>query len=180
MDQTRHLIGELPKLLREIGATSLLDVPCGDFNWMSHVDLGDIRYTGGDIVPALIESNRKRHQRDGVSFEVIDLTKDALPTVEVLMVRDCLVHLSFDLIEKALKNLKKSDITWLLTTSFPKHEVNEDIVTGQWRRLNLEKAPFNFPPMGKHIVEGYFGEGDAHHDKALALWKVSDLPDQLG
>src|SRR4051812_19402296 len=32
----------LPILLANVRAKSLLDAPCGDFNWMQHVDLGGV------------------------------------------------------------------------------------------------------------------------------------------
>src|SRR5215204_467455 len=38
-------------LVRELGLRVLHDIPCGDFNWMRHVDLGDCAYIGSDIVP---------------------------------------------------------------------------------------------------------------------------------
>src|SRR5580765_5333146 len=40
----------LPDLLAHLHARSLLDAPCGDFNWMQYVDLGGIQYTGADVV----------------------------------------------------------------------------------------------------------------------------------
>ena len=40
---------ELPPLLNKLGARIFLDAPCGDFNWMQNVNLGDIRYLGVDI-----------------------------------------------------------------------------------------------------------------------------------
>src|SRR4029078_7931160 len=33
MEQTATIRQEIPALLRELGAKSLLDAPCGDFNW---------------------------------------------------------------------------------------------------------------------------------------------------
>ena len=51
LDSTRVVRVELPKAVRELGARVLLDVPCGDFTWMAHVDLSGIEYIGGDIVP---------------------------------------------------------------------------------------------------------------------------------
>ena len=44
---------------------SLLDAPCGDFNWMRHVPLGGVSYTGADVVPELIARNRRDYGRDG-------------------------------------------------------------------------------------------------------------------
>src|SRR4051812_28060105 len=51
LDSTRVLRTELPQALRKLEARVLLDVPCGDFTWMGHVDLSGIQYIGGDIVP---------------------------------------------------------------------------------------------------------------------------------
>ena len=54
---TEQIIRELPGFLRRFGITSMLDVPCGDFNWMRFVDLDGIDYIGADIVPDLIAAN---------------------------------------------------------------------------------------------------------------------------
>src|SRR5687767_13667763 len=48
--QTTTIRHEIPRLLRALGARSLLDAPCGDFNWMRHVDLDGLTYAGVDIV----------------------------------------------------------------------------------------------------------------------------------
>ena len=50
---------QLPGVLEAVCATSLLDLPCGDFGWLSTVPL-DLDYTGGDIVDALVASNEAR------------------------------------------------------------------------------------------------------------------------
>ena len=39
---TEELRTTLPQLLADLNVSTLLDVPCGDFNWMSKVDLGSI------------------------------------------------------------------------------------------------------------------------------------------
>src|SRR4051794_5727641 len=48
LDSTRVLRAELPQALGKLEARVLLDVPCGDFTWMEHVDLSGIQYIGGD------------------------------------------------------------------------------------------------------------------------------------
>lgn len=98
----------LPALLRELGARSMLDVPCGDFFWMAHVDLAGIDYLGGDIVPDLIDANRRTHARPGVDFQVVDLIRGSVPKADVIFVRDCLVHLSHEHVRAALGNIARS------------------------------------------------------------------------
>jgi hypothetical protein len=49
--------------------------------------------------------------------------------------------------------------------------VNVDIVTGDWRYLNLQAAPFFLPRPIRWIDEQ--GREAAKH---LALWKFADIP----
>jgi SAM-dependent methyltransferase len=174
-DATRVLRFALPEVLRALGARSLLDAPCGDFGWLSHVELGPVDYIGGDIVPALIERNTALFADERRRFVRLDLTRDPLPAADVVLCRDCLVHLSFANIERVLVNVRRSGASFLLTTTFTRHEVNEDITDGDWRVLNLERAPFNLPaPMAVIVEECNEGNGD-YTDKSLGLWRVDDL-----
>lgn len=175
LETTSELRQKLPKFLKELGVQQLVDVPCGDFFWMAQVDLGGIKYLGGDIVPSLIESNRKKHSNKGRRFEVVDLIKGPVPKGDVLFVRDCLVHLSNEHIAQALSNIANSGSTWLLSTTFPQISANHDIITGQWRALDLTKPPFNLPTPEKFIVEGNGHLQGQTSDKMLGLWPVSAL-----
>lgn len=176
LHHTQILIQELTDLFKEKGFQTVLDIPCGDFVWMQYVDLKNVKYTGGDIVDELIANNiSKFGDRSSIKFKVLDLLTDKLPDADVLINRDCLVHLSYQDVFKALRNIQASGCSYLLTTTFPNHEENIDITTGDWRVLNLEKAPFNFPKPILLIHEGFkhadFG------DKSLGLWRISDLKD---
>lgn len=172
---TKFIRPEIQKLLHNYEIKKLLDLPCGDFNWMKELDLSKINYTGIDIVTELIEVNRQKYAGKGFQFQEGNLLNSSLPKADLMLCRDCLVHFSYRNIFKALKNIKKSNITYLLTTSFPGHE-NRDIVTGDWRPINLNKAPFNFPEPLQMINEQCEEENGIYHDKSLCLWKVEDLP----
>ena len=173
MEETEPIRRELPALLGELGAISLLDLPCGDFHWMQHTDLASTDYIGGDLVGELIERNRAQHARDGVAFRKLDLVHDTLPAVDAVLCRDCLVHLSFADAQAALANIARSGAKWLLTTSFPGVTRNDDIVTGQWRPINLMLSPFNLPESKKVITENCTETEFA--DKTLSLWAVQSL-----
>lgn len=173
---TEELRALLPPLLRELGVGHVLDVPCGDFHWMSQVDLEGIRYTGGDIVPEMIERNRASHGTERVRFEVIDLIKGPVPRADLVFCRDCLVHLSNAHIARALENIRMSGATWLLTTTFPDTAANRDIATGQWRQIDLTKPPFDLPEPQRLIAEGREQVRGQGQGKMLGLWRVEDLP----
>ena len=173
--QTRIIAKAIPALLREVAASTMLDVPCGDFHWMSRVDLSGVDYVGADIVDEIIQKNRALHARPGVRFCTLDLLEDNLPKVDLILCRDCLVHLSFDDVYTALGNVCRSGSQYLLTTTFPDRPDNRDILMGDWRPLNLEQAPFNLPPPLRRIDEGCT-EGDGYFvDKSLGLWRIDDV-----
>ncbi|MFD9893504.1 class I SAM-dependent methyltransferase [Amycolatopsis sp. NPDC059027] len=177
LEQTRELRVRLPELLSRFGVRTLLDLPCGDFGWLSGVDLGVERYVGGDIVAELVDRNTERYGRDGTrEFQVLDLTADPLPKADAVLCRDCLVHLSFDDIRRAVENLKRSGSRYLLTTTFVELTTNTDIPTGDWRPLNLCREPFGFPEPPAVLLEGCTEEDGAYADKALGLWEIGDLP----
>nr|WP_245191986.1 class I SAM-dependent methyltransferase [Amycolatopsis azurea] len=176
--QTRELREQLPVLLERFGVRTLLDLPCGDFGWLSEVELDLDRYIGADIVTDLVEANAARFRDDPVrEFRSLDLTGDPLPAADLVLCRDCLVHLSFADIERALRNLRRSGSRYLLTTTFTELGTNDDIVTGDWRPLNLCREPFGFPEPLAVLVEGCTEEGGAYADKSLGLWEIATIVD---
>jgi hypothetical protein len=93
--------------------------------------------------------------------------------VDLVLCRDCLVHLSSKDAVAALRNLKRSGSTYLLATTFPEHTDNPDVITGYWRPINLELPPFALPRPMLMINEGCPERGGA--DKSLGLWRIADL-----
>ena len=175
LDSTRVLRRKLPDALRQLGTRVLLDAPCGDFAWMQHVDLTGIDYIGGDIVPAIVASNQRQFGSDTRRFVTLDLTRDSLPDADVLLCRDCLVHLSYANIREVLMNVAHSTIRYILMTSFPGRGDNRDVVDGDWRTLDFQAPPFSLPQPVLTIVEECEEEEGTYADKSLAAWKVSDL-----
>lgn len=167
----------IERLLGNRNIRSLLDLPCGDFHWMQHLDLSGIQYTGADIVADLIRTTATNFEAPGRKFKVLDIIEEVPKAYDLVLNRDCFVHFSFENIFKALQNLKASGSEFLLTTSFTRHGLNYDITTGDWRPINLEKAPFHLPrPL--EIIPEYYEPGfeKEFKGKALCLWKIQDLP----
>jgi SAM-dependent methyltransferase len=175
LDSTKVIRAKLPKALRELKTRVLLDAPCGDFTWMGHVDLAGVEYIGGDIVPAIVEQNTKQHARQGRRFIELDLIRDPLPDADILLCRDCLVHLSYANIRQVLANIARSNIRYVLMTSFPGRRDNYDVVDGDWRALDFQAPPFSFPDPRLTIVEECEEEEGTYADKSLVAWSVEDL-----
>jgi hypothetical protein len=179
LEATRLARAALERVCSNYGVKTLLDLPCGDVSWIHQANLPIREYVGGDIVADMVEQNRKRVDLGQlpytVRFEVLDLTYDQLPLADLVLCRDCLVHLSFANIRAALKNIYWGGACFLLTTTFPDHDANEDIEDGDWRLLNLERPPFSLPSPLAIFNEGCDEEGGAFADKSLALWDAAHL-----
>jgi hypothetical protein len=177
LDATKVIVERLPGILKQLDIRSMLDIPCGDFHWMSQIDLSNINYIGADIVEENIVQNTWKYVHNGQprSFMVRDITADPLPCVDLIFCRDCLVHFSDEDVWKALKNVVASGSKYLMTTCFIDRRENFVIKPGGWRTLNLEQAPFNFPaPLGL-LNEDCPEQAGVFGDKCLALWNVEDL-----
>jgi hypothetical protein len=149
---TETLRAWLVENIPNLGVQKFVDAPCGDFNWMQHVlKFVDVEYLGLDIVPSLIERNSEVYSSRSIRFEVANICQDVLPPCDLIMVRDCLFHLSYDDINRFLINLSGVDYKYLLTTTHVvKNLVNSDILSGDFRPIDLFSSPFNFNSM--HVV----------------------------
>lgn len=176
--RTEVLRPKLADLLGRLKIESLLDVPCGDFHWMSEVPL-NLSYVGVDIVPELVEANTANHGRERRSFRCADATHDYLGKFDAIMCRDLLVHLSLKDGLRTLKNFVDSGSKYLLVTTFESRQTNEDIRTGDWRPLNLRKSPFNLPEPLLLIDEECTVDGGLFADKSLGLWELSSVGEAL-
>jgi len=179
LDRTAVLRAKLPALLARHDVRSILDAPCGDFYWMKEVPLGDIDYTGADIVPEIIERDVEWYAGPRRRFVVCDLVSDPLPTADLILCRDCLVHLPYAETRRAIDNFRRSGAVWLLTTTFTGDRENRDIEIGDWRPISLERPPYGFPPP-LDVINEESDEVDealgAFPDKSLGLWRLADLP----
>lgn len=173
--QTAVIREKIPVLLEQLSATSMIDAPCGDLFWISKVNLPVQTYLGLDIVSELIRVNQERYGNQQRSFAVVNLVEDEFPKADVILCRDCLVHLSYKDSLKALRNFKKSGSTYLLTTTFTDRTANIDLGRTFWRPLSLELPPFNFPKPLEIINEHCTEAQGLYSDKGLALWLLDDL-----
>jgi hypothetical protein len=146
---------------------------------MRRVNLEGFSYVGADIVRELVARNQ-RYAAEGIAFRHMDLLLHPLPRVDLILCRDCLVHFSYEDIFKALRNLCASGSRFLLTTTFPGRQENLQIPTGQWRPLNLERAPFFLAPPLTILNEGCTENGGEYADKSLGLWHLDDVKRRLG
>ena len=167
---------ELIALFDRLAVRSIVDAPCGDFNWMRHVLAHrDLSYAGVDIVDALIAANIRSHASSNRRFLCADMTRAELPEGDLVLCRDGLVHLSFADARAAVRNFQRSGSRYLLATTFVARSTNTDVTTGGWRVLNMEAAPFCFPAPLALVDERCTHSEGIYRDKRLGLWELASL-----
>ena len=174
---TEHIRRELPALFSNFGVKSILDIPCGDMNWISKILNPELNYIGADIVGDLIDQNKRNYPN--LDFRLLDIINSDLPEVDLIICRDCFFHFPLELIFEALRNIKRSKSKYLLTTHFVwRTRKNINIDLGKFFAVNFRLEPFNFPAPLETIIEGN-SEWEPHlgtqKDRSLSLWRICDI-----
>jgi SAM-dependent methyltransferase len=166
---TNNIRNELPVTLLKLGATSLLDIGCGDLTWVRQTKL-PCSYVGADIVSSVIEKNRSEFSFQDKRFIVLDAVTDIIPECDVILCREILFHLSFEDIQSLITNILKSNARYLLATNDSDRKFNADIITGDYRLLNLRKSPFNFP-----APIDFIPDNEVTENRYIGVWRLNDL-----
>ena len=182
LDETKSIREKLVELINEKNIKSVIDIPCGDWNWMKEISENFDFYIGGDIVDECVTSNNEKYGSDKIKFLNIDLLTDEIPEGDLLIVRDVIGHYPIEDGDLILKNILKSKCKYLLTTTtyniLNKKSIykNKTIDVGRHYMVNLMENPFNFPKPISFIeeiprIDGY----DNGERKVLGLWEIKDI-----
>jgi SAM-dependent methyltransferase len=141
---TRGYAAFIEGFIREIPIRSVLDVGCGDWQFSRFINWGDCSYHGVDVVPAVIEANRKNFAKDNRSFDLYDGDFSQLPEADLLIIKDVLQHLSAPQIQAFLSILPRYPFALITNCINPTGSTdNGDIPDGEFRYLDLTLPPFN-------------------------------------
>jgi hypothetical protein len=167
---TQNLRAGLPGLFEKYEIKSVFDGPCGDFNWMREiVDKSQISYHGVDIVAPMIEDLRSKFQSPRVTFSHMNLIDDPHPKSDLFFCRDLLFHLSFSDALSVLRRFLESGTPYLMTTTHVLGDrvKNKNIVTGDFRLMDLTRDPFLFPSESLETIQDFVAPDP---ERVMRLW----------
>ena len=170
--QTNNLIFEFEKFFKKNDIKNILDAPCGDCAWIQKIFVTDIKYTGIDIVDDLMNKNKLLFKSNpNVNFYCKDLTEyNKFDNYDFVLMRDFFIHLPLSLIEKILINLKNSNCKYFAFNSYENVNSNKEISTGQHRKINLLKKPFNLnEPVYK--IQEFNNKNTPDEDNFIYIYK---------
>lgn len=173
----RPYIKVISSLLKSLDEPlTICDLGCGDFNIGKQLVPLSRKYVGVDIVPALIERNKRAFKDDRIEFLCLDIANDKLPSGNVAILRHVLQHLSNDEVNQILNKLDQFKYL-IITEHIPEGEFvpNLDIISGQGTRLKKNSGldvlsqPFNFKAIK---VEELLSLKDKHGLMVSTLYSV--------
>ena len=178
LDFTENIRKELEKILNKFEINKILDLPCGDFYWMKEfLKNKKINYIGADIVPELIKVLNEKHEDVNIKFKKLDIIKDKLPNADILFCRDCIIHFSNEDIFKTLKNFVASNIKYLFISHTINNNkfVNKDIITGEYRMVDLFSKPFNLPRETIINIIDYPADDKGKDKRHMSMWSKDQI-----
>jgi len=141
----------LNRVVKKYRVTSILDLGCGDWNWMQYAAWRSnprVCYEGWEAHPGLVDDLTKKFGDSRTCFRLADVTHDTLPRADLVVCRDILFHLRLDLALQIIQQLQEYGCI-LIATSFLEQRRNIDIQPylpiENWGfyLINLDIAPFN-------------------------------------
>jgi hypothetical protein len=166
-----RIIDRIPAWISLHGIRSIVDLGCGDFHWMSRVDLTHVDYDGYDIVEFLVRENQEKHGRQNVRFHHRNIFEMAIPKADLILLKDVLIHFPTVLGVSLLESVKASGSTWLAATTSPGWPVaeREGLFVGGFSPADLSAAPYSLGSFNEKVAVPH---REDHPPKYLALWKL--------
>lgn len=131
----------LQGFLRDRHIRTVVDIGCGDWQFSKLIDWGETQYLGTDVVPEIVERNRRLHGSPAVSFAVSESIDAPLPHADLLIVKDVLQHWPNAAIRSLLARLDQCRFALITNCTDP--ATNDDCPLGGFRGLDLQGAPFS-------------------------------------
>ena len=150
-EYAKPYVEAIVRYIRENKIKSVVDLGCGDFRIGKEIcEKTRVNYMGIDVVPELVEYNKKNFASDDVDFDQLNIVYDPLPKGELYLIRQVFQHLSNQDIRRVLKKLSSTQHL-IITEHQPagSYIANLDKVPGSGIRLEvnsgvfLDKSPFN-------------------------------------
>jgi len=161
-----QVVGEYIKAVSQFLETlpkkpNVVDLGCGDFNVGKQLRRFCDEYIACDVVPELIERNKKVFHDLNVDFRCLDMIEENLPVGDVVFIRQVFQHLSNEQILKVANKLYQYKFL-ILSESLPKDDFtpNIDKAVGGHTRIDgdiksgiiLTVPPFNLLLKSERII----------------------------
>lgn len=166
---TINIRNSISQIINRYDVKDILDVSCGDWNWMKTISHKLPRYTGLDIVEKIVEENSKKFSNDRIRFvcsDFLSYVEKIEGKVDLILCRHTLEHLPEEYNMRFLDQCQ-TKCKLLLITTHDKCNKNEDLEENNtYRPINMELPPYDLikqsmvdkiydGPLSRHLEEMY-------------------------
>ncbi len=142
--------------LKEKNIRTILDVGCGDFNLMKHIDLRNVDYLGIDLIEDLINNNNSKFADKNIKFNHVKIHDFIYNTqYDLILCKDVLQHWSNQSVMSFLKNIKNYKYCLLINDYvnevYHNKNYNVDVLDSEYTVVDLTSNPYNVD--GEYIFE---------------------------
>lgn len=172
-DQFATLREAIPGILLKYKVRTMLDLGGDAFFWIRDIETELTRLL--DKYTGLVRTGNRAKSEEAygsrkIGFVEVDETKNTIPSADLVLGRDVLITASFDDILRWLEKVRASGATYLLAATYNSNVTNRDRQSGQQRKINMFKLPFNLPRPEYQLTDR------DEPEISYALWRVGDLP----
>lgn len=171
MDACQGILGRMPLWWKRYKVDSVLDLGCGDWNWMRWLDWTGKEYDGYDVVRDLILSNAEKYGTTNIRFRHGDVTQAQLKTVDLVIAKDLLQHLTTEMALGLLRSVLHSRSRYLAATTavgWPAQK-RESLSIGGFSPIDLTAPPFNLGEPEDFII---VPRKEGNPQKLFAIWRL--------
>ena len=111
------------------------------------------------------------NSNSNIEFYCKDLTEyNKFDNYDFILMRDFFIHLPLPMIKKILINLKNSNCKYFAFNNYERVNLNTEISTGQHRKINLLKDPFNLD-LPYYKIQEINNENKHDQDNFIYIYK---------
>tara|TARA_R110000772_G_scaffold2410_1_gene8312 strand:+ start:34647 stop:35249 length:603 start_codon:yes stop_codon:yes gene_type:complete len=154
------LIVFLSGYIKENNIKSMVDIGCGDIQWMSNIFNNlNISYTGIDVVDNVININKGNYPNETfICADIFTMDIGDIPDSDMYFMKDVLQHWTNDMIQTWLDRFfeEKPNAHFLtincdldnILKFMPEHSHDRELKVGEFSPLNKNKYPLsNYKPI---------------------------------
>jgi hypothetical protein len=183
---TTKVVKSLPLIFEKYNITGIVDIGCGECNWINKLFPELKYYLGIDVVNDIIINNISKYGSEQIEFDIEEfpywMANLYGNTYQAVLFADVLVHLPTYVVKQYIDAIKETNIQYIFATTFPELNPNTDVEISEisWRPINMAIEPYN---LGEPLEMIRYNEfyvcktGEKIKEKYIGLWKINKSED---
>ena len=167
---TEILRSQLEGLFVKYNINTMFDAGATDASWQWLTLTKLVNYSAGELRPEVVDYAKIAYP--GLNIVQFDITKDSLPDVDLLFVRDVTIHLDNEQKEKFVSIWLSSNVPYLLISHHADLTENKNVdlnLPSQFAEVNWCIDPWNWPTPLENLWEMNPG------GRSMSLWSQSQI-----